>query len=65
MHLCVSPAAPERPRIDVGCVPRLRRGRNWDSICRSRTLRVRSAPRALPTPRRAALDADATSAQEH
>ena len=54
MHLCVSPAAPEQPSIVDGGVTR-----------RSRTLRVRSAPRALPPPRRAALDADATSAQEH
>ena len=54
MHLCVSPAAPERPCIDDGGV-----------TPRSRTLRVRSTPRALPSPRRTALDADATSAQEH
>ncbi len=65
MHLYVSPVAPERPCIDDGGVTR-----------RSRTLRVRSTPRALPTapprselgfnlPRSAALDADATSAQEH
>jgi hypothetical protein len=76
MHLCVSPdgsaevgigilIAPERPCLDDGCVPRLRRGRNWDSICRSRTLRVRSTPRALPWPGTDALDADATFAQEH
>ena len=54
MHLCVSPAAPEQPCIDDGCVTR-----------RVRTLRVRTAPRALPSPRSTALDADATSAQEH
>gem|GEM_PF-6521581 len=79
--------APERPCIDDGGVTRhgsaevgigilIRRGRNWDSICRSRTLRVRSTPRAyahgsaevgigIQSPRRAALDTDATSAQEH
>jgi len=87
MHLCVSLLAPGRSCIDDGGVPRygsagvgigilIRRGRNWDSICRSRTLRVRSTPSALPAapprselgfflPRRAALDADATSTQEH
>ena len=54
VHLCVSPIAPERPCIDEGGVTR-----------RSRTLRVRSTPRALPSSRRPALDADATSAQEH
>jgi hypothetical protein len=65
MPLYVSPVAPERPCIDDGGVTR-----------RSRTLRVRSTPRALPTApprselgfnlsRSAALDADATSAQEH
>ena len=76
MHLCVSPdgsaevgigilIAPERPCLDDGCVTR-----------RSRTLWVRSTPRALPTapprselgfylPGSAALDADATFAQEH
>jgi hypothetical protein len=54
VHLCVSPAAPERPCIDDGGVAR-----------RVRTLRVRTAPHALPSPRSAALDADATSAQEH
>src|SRR5680860_463946 len=32
----------ERPCIPARVVPRLRRGRNWDSIYRSRTLRVRS-----------------------
>ncbi|MDQ3218504.1 MAG: hypothetical protein M3Q18_11795, partial [Actinomycetota bacterium] len=68
--------APGRPCIDDGCVERLRRGRNRDSICRSRTLRVRAAPLAfadgsaevgigIQSPRIAALDADATSAQEH
>jgi len=72
MHLCVSPNG----SAEMGIGTLIRRGRNWDSICRSRTLRVRSAPRALPTapprselgfnlPRSAALDADATSAQEH
>jgi hypothetical protein len=54
VHLCVSPAAPVRSCIDEGCVAR-----------RVRTLRVRTAPRALPSPRSAALDAGATSAQEH
>ncbi len=65
MHLYVSPVAPERRCINDDCVAR-----------RSRTFRVRSTPRALPTapprselgfnlPRSAALDADATSAQEH
>ncbi len=54
MHLCVSPVAPERPCIDDGGVGR-----------RARTLRVRTTPRALPSPRSAALDAGVTSAQEH
>ncbi len=65
MHLYVSPVAPERPCIDDGGVTR-----------RSRTLRVRSTPRALPTapprselgfnlPRSAALDTDGACAQEH
>ena len=42
VHLPINTVAFERPYIPARVVPRLRRGRNWDSICRSRTLRVRS-----------------------
>ena len=42
MHLPINTDAFERPRIPARVVPRLRRGRNWDSICRSRTFQVRS-----------------------
>src|SRR5680860_795720 len=46
VHLPINTVAFERLCIPARGVPRLRRGRNWDSICRSRTFQVRGAPRA-------------------
>src|SRR5680860_1166064 len=46
VHLPINTVAFERLCIPARGVPRLRRGRNWASICRSRTFQVRGAPRA-------------------